>query len=234
MYWHKMPSETTVGVLPKLTWSSDDELSPASSTIALMLYVVLHFMAQDELEEGPEGISLSARIATASYEDLMLATGGKSRSLISQGLRRLEQLKLLARLGSHQKRRYRLTCSQPGWFKLPCQAIMRAGVISPFENFTLRSRHELHALKVYLYLAARRDNNQGFSLASYENISEKTGVPKRHMHKALVMLTACGLLADINRERDTKGEGASYGPNRYYLTGHHQLFQSATGTSVTA
>lgn len=232
LYWHRLPSETTLGSLRKLLWAREGELSPASSTVALMLYVALHFMAEDVLEEGPFGIPLSTRVAAASYDELMHAIGGKSRSLVSQGLERLVQLKLITRLGSHQKRRYRLAFSRPGWFKLPCQAIVRSGVILPFENLTLRSRHELHALKVYLYLAARRDNYKTYSLASYEKISEATGVPERYMRKALVTLTLCGLLADISRARDTQGNTAAYGPNTYLLRGHHQLFQSSSGSSV--
>lgn len=233
LYWHRLPSVTTLDALPKFTWARSGKLSAASNTAALMLYVVLHFMAEDVLEESPSGLSLSARIAAASYEDLMNATGGKSRSLIAQGLQRLEELGLITRVGSHQKRRYRLTNSQPGWFKLPCQAIVRSGVVLPFKNLPLRSRHELHALKVYLYLAARRDNNKTYSLASYEKISEATGVPERYMRQALVTLTLCGLLHDIDRERDTTGGGPAYGPNIYYLRGHNQLFQSAAGTSMT-
>ena len=233
LYWHRIPSETTLGALRELRWTRDGELSPASSTVALTLYVALHFIAENVLEEGPLGVPLTARVAAASYDDLMHAIGGKSRSLVSQGLERLEQLKLITRVGSHQKRRYRLANSQPGWFKLPCQAIVRSGVILPFENFTLRSRHELHALKVYLYLAARRDNHKTYTLASYEKIAEHTGVPERYMRKALVALTLCGLLENIGRERDAQGETAAYGPNAYYLRGHRQLFQSASGASVT-
>ena len=232
LYWHRIPSETTLGALRELRWVRDGELSPASSTVALMLYVALHFMAENVLEEDPDGFPLATRVAAASYEDLMQAIGGKSRSLVSQALVRLERLKLITRVGSHQKRRYRLTVSQPGWFKLPCQAIVRSGVILPFGNFTLRSRHELHALKVYLYLAARRDNNATFTLASYEKIAEHTGVPERYMRKALVTLNLCGLLENISRERDVKGVTGAYGPNVYYLRGHHQLFQSASGASV--
>lgn len=232
-YWHSFPSDTTLDMLRPLHWARDGDLSPASSTVALMLYVALHFMADTVQEEGPLGIPMSRRVAAASYDDLMHAIGGKSRTLISQGLERLEQLKLITRVGSHQKRRYLLTCSHPGWFKLPCQAIVRSGVILPFENLTLRSRYELHALKVYLYLAARRDNYKTYTLASYEKISEATGVPERNMRKALVTLSLCGLLADISRERDAQGEAAAYGPNVYFLRGHNQLFQGASGANVT-
>lgn len=232
LYWHRLPSDTTMEFLPQLLWAREGDLSPASSTVALMLYVALHFMAENVLEEGPMGIIQTRRIAAASYDDLMHAIGGKSRTLISQGLERLEQLNLITRVGSHQKRRYAMTFSVPGWFKLPCQAIVRSGVIQPFENLTLRSRYELYALKVYLYLAARRDNNKAYTLASYEKISAATGVPERYMRKTLVTLTLCGLLADISRERDTNGETAAYGPNVYFLRGHNQLFQSTSGLSV--
>ena len=232
-YWHRFPSATTLGALNQLRWSRDGELSPASSTVALMLYVALHFMGEDVTEDGPLGIPLTTRIAAASYEDLMHAIGGKSRSLVAQGLERLEQLKLIARVGSHQKRRYRLAYSRTGWFKLPCQAIVRSGVILPFGNFTLRSRHELHALKIYLYLAARRDNLTTYTMASYEKIAAATGVPERYIRKALVTLTLCGLLENIGRERDPQGATAAFGPNVYYLRGHKQFFQSANGTSAT-
>lgn len=232
LYWHRLPSDTTLEALPKFIWARQDELSAASSTMALMLYVVLHFLAEDTHEDGPLGTQLAVRLASASYEDLMHATGGKSRSLVAQGLQRLEELGLIQRVGSHQKRRYRLANSQPGWFKLPCQAIVRDGVVLPFKNLLLRSRHELHALKVYLYLAARRDNTKTFSLASYEKISKSTGVPERYMRQALVTLSLCGLLHDIGRERDTKSGAAAYGPNIYYLRGHNQLFLSAAGTSA--
>lgn len=233
-YWHRLPSEATVNALRHLTWGRQDELSPASTTVALMLYVALHFMAQGGVVYDSMGVQAFERIADATYDELMHATSVKSRSLVAQGLARLEALGLITRLGSHQKRRYRLVDSQPGWFKLPCQAILRAGVIVPFGNLTLRSRHELHALKVYLYLAARRDNFKTYTLASYENISKNTGVPERNMRKALVTLTTCGLLEDIRRERDQLGDTAAFGPNVYYLRGHSQLFQSSTpGASVS-
>jgi len=233
LYWHRFPSQTTLDLLPQVRWAPDGVLSQASSTVALMLYVALHFMAENVLDEGPMGITLSKRVAAVSYDELMHAIGGRSRTLVSQGLQRLDQLQLIKRLGSHQKRRYELAVSTGGWFKLPCQAILRGGVIEPFTHMTLRSRHELHALKVYLYLAARRDNSLTCTLATYETISRATGVPERNMRKALVTLTTTGLLADIHRERDAQGGTAAYGPNRYYLRGHNQLFQSAGGTSVT-
>jgi hypothetical protein len=219
--WHKMPSLSTLQALPKIQWSSDDGLAPASSTVALMVYVILHFSADEVIEHGVWDMPLKKLVATASYDQLMSATGGRSRSLISDALPRLERLGLITREGSNQKRRYVLKV-EARWFKLPCQAIVQHGVVVPFKNFTLRSRHELNALKLYLYLAARRDNVKVFSLASYENISSNTGVPERYIPKALNILAVTNLLHDVKQERDASRD-QGYGPNHYYLTGHKQL-----------
>ena len=200
-------------------------MSPASGTAALMLYVSLLFMSEKLLETDHFGISVTKHVASASYNDLEEATN-LSRSMISQGLTRLINLKLINRVGSHQQRRYELAWSEGGWFKLPCQAIVSSGVILPFKNFTMRSRHELDALKIYLYLAARRPNHKPFSMASYETISESVKVTERHIRKALVTLSLCGLLVDIRRNHED--EEKVYGPNMYYLTGHRHLFKGVT------
>lgn len=228
LYWHRLPSQTTLEMLPRLMWSKDGELTPASTTMALMLYVALHFMAEELFEEAADGTRRLSYIASASYDDLMLTVTAKSRSKVADGLKRLVNLGLIERVGSHQQRRYRLTHPEGAWFKLPCQAIVRGGVILPFRNFTLRSRDEFHALKVYLYLAARRPNDKTYTVVSYDKIVEATGVPRRDLRKALNTMNLCGLLADIDREREAPGKGPSYGPNLYYLSGHHQLFQSST------
>lgn len=231
LYWHAVPSKTVLEALPLLTWVADKKASPAVGTAALMLYVALLFMSEELPEETALGVVLNKHIAAASYDDLHDATA-LSRSLISKGLTRLVDLQLIKPTGSHQKRRYELAWSEGGWFKLPCQAIVRSGVILPFQNFTLRSKHELYAMKIYLYLAARRDNYKDFTLASYETISESAKVPERHIRKALVTLSLTGLLVDINRDREDGDK--VYGPNMYYLAGHHQLFKAASAAATTA
>lgn len=232
LYWHRLPSDVILEALPGLLWKPSNRLSAASGTAALMLLVALHFMGEEVHEEVEtfSGPFITRRIAAASYDDLHAATG-LSRKLISQGLQRLQELNLVTPTGSHQKRRYRLTWSNGGWFKLPCQAIVRSGVILPFQNLTLRSPHELYALKIYLYLAARRDNHKAFSLASYETIAASTKVSERHIRKALLTLTLCGLMVNINRSREDGDK--VYGPNMYYLAGYHQLFKGAALTGGT-
>ena len=122
-----------------------------------------------------------------------------------------------------------------GWFKLPCQAITREQKILPFANFTLRSKHELHAMKLYLYLAARRRNDRPDSFASYETIHDRIGIPEKDIRKAISLLIGVGLLRSVHREHEV--ELNSYGPNQYFLTGCERLRgpdSSQTGTGEAA
>jgi predicted transcriptional regulator len=176
-------------------------------------------MAEERYEDGV----ITGWAAQATYDELGLATA-LSRSLISQGLQRLQVLGLIRPEGSHQKRCYWIIWGGTGWFKLPCQAIVAGPVIVPFKNFTLRSKPELHAMKLYLYLAAVRDNGTPYSMASYETIYAKTGILERDIRKAISVLIGCGLIASVDRKHE---EGLNeYGPNKYYLKGHHKLVGS--------
>lgn len=230
LHWHAAPSAKVLEALPKVLWQRTDVASPAAGTAALMIYVALLFTMEELGREALLGHSLTKPVVTASYDDLHLATG-LSRSLISQGLSRLVELELIQLSGSHQKRRYELSWSIGGWFKLPCHAIVAAGVILPFKNFTLRSKHELYALKIYLYLAARRDNSKTYTLSSYETIADCTKVPERHIRKALVVLSLAGLLTDISRDHD---DDRVYGPNKYFLSGYQQFFPKASTPTAPA
>lgn len=108
---------------------------------------------------------------------------------------------------------------------MPCQAIVSNGKIKPFQAFTLRSRHELHAMKLYLYLASIRDSQTRYSQASYETIYEKIGIPERHIKKTISLLINCGLLADVSREQ-INGAGSA-GANKYFLAGFQNLHSTS-------
>jgi len=218
-YWHKAPSETLLSALPLLNWHTAGSKSASGDTAALMLYVALIFSA--ELDTDLAGIV--HQVSAASYDDLEHATA-LSRRLVADGLNRLVDLQLINRQGSHQKRRYRVTWPQvpkAGWFKIPCQAIVRNNQIMPFRNFTLRSKHELHALKLYLYLAARRNNASPYSMASYETIFESIGIPERDIRKAISLLIGTGLLRSVDRSHDMAING--FGPNKYFFMGCEKL-----------
>jgi biotin operon repressor len=188
-----------------------------------MLYVVLNFIARGTpAADGSDGMA-----ADATYTQLGEMTG-LSRSLISHGLMRLQTLGLITATGSAQKRRYWIAGPHMPWFKLPCQAIVYQGAIAPFKTFTLRSKHELHALKLYLYLAACRGNVSEFSMVSYEKIHERTGISERDIRRAISLLISSGLLVSVDREfsQTLKVNEA----NKYFLNGYRALLKPAAGT----
>jgi len=195
-----------------------------------MLFVALNFMASTSVDEADQFHA----VAEGTYVDLGEATG-LSRALISAGLQRLQELELIAPEGSHQKRRYRINWpAEHRFFKLPCQAITNGNVIRPFQNFTMRSKHELHAMKLYLYFASIRGNYLPFSMVSFETILERTGIPERDIRRATSVLIGSGLLDSIDREH-SKSKGKNE-PNKYYLRGYSALVarkdDAASGTTV--
>jgi hypothetical protein len=152
--------------------------------------------------------------------------------MVADGLRRLQLTGLVTPHGSPQRRSYLLTGPHEKWFKLPCCSVGKDGVIRPFTTFRLRSKHELHALKLYLYLAAVRSNASAFTMASYETIHERSGIPERDIRRALALLISSGLLINIDREfsQALKVNEA----NKYYLTGHADLFLGQQAATAAA
>lgn len=226
--WHRLPSEAVKTALPQMTWSAADGAKPAAETAALMLFVALNFMATTWTDEQNQFHAL----AEGTYVDLGEATG-LSRALISAGLQRLIALGLIASEGSHQKRRYKIAWPQEHrFFKLPCQAIVTGNVIRPFKHFTMRSKHELHAMKLYLYFASIRGNHNYYAMASYETIFDRTRIPERDIRKAISLLIGTGLLVSV--DRDHKQMIDKNEPNKYYLAGYHGLVQQKNGESQAA
>jgi len=224
--WHRLPTAPVLAALPQMIWSSADGEKPAAKTAALMLFVALNFMASTSVDEQHEFHA----VAEGTYVDLGEATG-LSRALISAGLQRLQTLGLIAPEGSHQKRRYKITWpAEHRFFKLPCQAITNGNVIVPFKNFTMRSKHELHAMKLYLYFASIRTNHLPYSMASYETIFERTRIPERDIRRAISVLIGVGLLEGVDREHSqTRGVNE---PNKYYLKGYAALIGQRPGDAA--
>jgi hypothetical protein len=112
--------------------------------------------------------------------------------LIAAGLKRLIELNLIAATGSNQNRVYLIFGNGKRWFKLPCLALFEGGKITPFRRLTLRSKLDLHAMKLYLYFASARDNQRMFSMASHATIHAKTGIPESDVRRAHSLLTSIG------------------------------------------
>lgn len=226
--WHRLPTAPVLEALPQMTWSRAGGVQPAAETAALMLFIALNFMVSTSTDEQNQFHA----VAEGTYVDLGEATG-LSRALISAGLQRLQALGLIAPEGSHQKRRYKITWpAEHRFFKLPCQAITNGNVIAPLKNFTMRSKHELHALKLYLYFASIRGNYLPYSMASYETIFARTRIPERDIRRAISVLIGAGLLEGVDREH-SKTRGVNE-PNKYYLKGYSALVGQRQGQAGDA
>lgn len=214
--WCMVPNAPLIALLPKLKWVKENDAPASTNAAALMVYVALNFVAEREEDEAGNYLGRAA----LSYSELNYVTG-LSRKLVRHGLEQLEELKLIEPTGSDQKRSYTIKWGGRTWFKLPCRELLDKGAISPFSCFHLRGKSELHALKLYLYLAAIRSNNRWCAMSAHETIHEKTGIPKSEIRRAHSLLISVGILSGVERKHN--GSDKQNEPNRYYLTGYKGL-----------
>jgi predicted transcriptional regulator len=131
-------------------------------------------------------------LAKATYDTLQEATS-RSRAIVSAGLKQLERFNVIERRGQST---YALVGynRERGWGKLPWKDLCIRGAIEPFRRFNMRLGVELHALKIYLLLVARRNNKTNQVDLSYDKIASYTGIPRRSISNAISLLTALGLI----------------------------------------
>lgn len=242
--WSKLPVDWIRDETIKHFRWADDGSSAISALI--LLCTISHFAAELEVPSyaflikrnvTEHGVSLT-RLSTAilmppptqsafgarlTYDDLTALTG-LSRLLVSKGLNKLESFGMIRRTGRSSE--YLLPGLDPGigWAKLPGRALMSATKTSilPFTRFSLRSKHELHAMKLYLYYASIRDKSAPFSTASFETIWKKTGVAERDIPTANSLLLTCGLLTRTHR--DSVKDAEQHEANKYFMSGYSSLF----------
>ncbi|MBY7431463.1 ArsR family transcriptional regulator, partial [Escherichia ruysiae] len=151
-------------VIQSLNWRRNELGRPAGKTAALMIYIAITMKSSEEAGMRPVKIT---------YSRLSEMTG-VSRELVREGITILEKLEMVSVEKVGRNNIYTLINkrSKGGWCKIPVKPIMTEDgkVISPFKELRLRRKIELHAIKIFLYLASVRDNHTEFSLASYERI----------------------------------------------------------------
>jgi hypothetical protein len=173
-------------------------------------------------------------VAHLTYDELSALTG-LSRKLISGGLKLLETRKMVTRYGSARTGDYCLEGLEEGkrWAKLPGQALLSPAKTEflPLTRFSLRSKHELNALKLHLYYASVRDRTKPYSQSSFETTWNNIGVPERDIPKANSLLLSTGLLSRFGR--DTGEDAKQYESNRYYMEGYDSLLARTTPPAST-
>ena len=176
--WVRLPSSwiDTMG-LCALKWTRENG---SSNTAALMVLMVLAHHANDVMGT----IDLT-------YDKLQLATT-LSRSKISKALSILQDMQLITRFKDKQST-YRLSNYQSpekgGWAKLPAKRLYDvSGRITMFQEFHLRSRAELDALKLYYLFVGRRSSDTNTARISYDKIAGYTGIDRSYIRRGISLL----------------------------------------------
>ena len=177
-----------------------------------------------ESEVGNAGVEWPEYlVARLTYDDLGALTG-LSRARISAGLQKLIRVGMIWRVDESSSYGLVGFGSRKRWAKLPGSALLSAGRTEfyPFKHFTLRSKHELNALKLHLYYANARSQENAYCEVSYRVIHERTGVPERDIPRANSFLISCGIL---QRTRGLPSEDVKqHEANKYHLTGYEGFF----------
>jgi DNA-binding transcriptional ArsR family regulator len=129
-----------------------------------------------------------------TYDELTEAMS-ISRTKVSQGLTVLEKHGLISRDTGTQSTYNIYGCDgeQP-WGKLPYKSLYQGERIFAFKDFLLRKGSELHALKLYLLLIARRDRKTNLAIVNYDTIERYSGIPRQHIRTAVTTLAVAGLV----------------------------------------
>ena len=173
--------------LRELRW---DKQENAGKIASLMLYIaIVHKANLAPTKEYPQpGFS---KLSYSDFERIV----GLSRAKISSGLRILERLNIVIIYKDYKTRVYQLRNydSSRGWAKLPCQRFY-SNTTHVFDEFHLRKKTELNALKMYLLIVAFRDNKKNHTIISYEKINFYTGISENEIRSALSLLVNLNLV----------------------------------------
>lgn len=193
--WVKLPSSwIEEGGLHAFRWSMKEPGAGASEVAALMVLLAIAHRAD-----------LTTGVARITYSDLATATG-ISRTKISDGLDILEARGIIIRSVEGRSTVALANYGYNKWAQVPAKPLYDVtGAIMAFEDFHLRKRAELDALKIYLAIAARRDTKQNIAWMTYNKIHTYAGVGLGHIKPALGVLNINHLIT-VDTKLRTDGE----------------------------
>lgn len=171
----------------------------------MVLMVIAHHADQDDGS------------AKLTYDQLCLATH-LSRAKVSEGLKRLKVLGLIAPAPELGQSGYRLSTFDPkvaGWGMLPARQLYAGNSIGVLAGFKLRSANELNALKIYLLFVARRNIKTNLVNLTYDGIADYTGIDRSRIRQALTVLAVLGLVHADRVKSTVSSMGVA---NAYRLT----------------
>jgi hypothetical protein len=189
--------------LTKFAWARG---SGADNVAALMALIAIAHLADQETG--------AARITWTDICDRTTL----SRAKLGKGLDILQGHGLVHR-ALDGRSRFQLGNYNPekGWVKIPARKLYnKQGVIRAFQDFKLRSRVELDALKILLLMASRRDRKTNAANLSYEKIALYTGIHQTLIRTAVSLLAAQNLL-HVSSQPSAVNE---YGISNQYRLAH--------------
>jgi len=203
--WRKMPSDWLTKEdqcpLADMKWVGENK---ADQIAALMLYIIFVHHRNDN--ETTNAQQLGQCSLTYTY---LSDISGVSRAKIAGGIKILIQLDLITEVGIGRNNIYEVKNHDvfSGWAKLPARGLYGKNQkrISAFQNFHLRVKNELNALKIYLLVVAFRSNDLNNTKISYDKISTYTGIHRNEIKSAISLLINLNMLqvdsvdSDINK-----------------------------------
>lgn len=207
------------GTMKALKWEVDAIGKPSDKLAGLVVYIALVMASRD---------SFSSQSVKITYTRLSELTG-LSRDLIRRGTLVLETIKVISVKRDGRSNIYTMIdaggMSRGGWCKIPVKHLIGEGgkAIDALLELKLRKKVELHALKIFLYLAAIRENNTEYSQAAYAKIRANVGISDRDITRALTLLQLIGLLQRVSSEKMDNGKFNE--ANKYYLRGSKYLIR---------
>jgi hypothetical protein len=201
------------GRIKQFQWHADK----ATGTAALMvLYCCIQVARPCDPSESV--LCGGTHVVHLTYDDVQ-ALSGLSRASIASAFALLEARGMVLPLPARS--RYALPGLVLGmnWAKLPGRPLLsQGGTVGAFAKFSLRSRRELDALKLFYYYCSIRDRTTVYSLSAFETIHDAIAIREADIPAANSFLLACGLLARIQQETNAKTKHRE--ANRYFLTGY--------------
>lgn len=202
--WVQLPSRWIVQDegLKAFRWGPDGK--GADNTAALILLMVIAHHADEE--SG----------ATEITYDVIEKAAGLSRDKISKGLGILEERGIVVRRAGGRSRFHLVGYGTPPWAKLPAKRLYTSGRIMAFKDLSLRKIADLDALKVYLLLAALRDDRTDRANVSYDKIAAYTDIDRNRVKSATSVLASWSMLYIDHKPSMTNPYGVA---NAYRLPG---------------
>lgn len=175
--WSKLPSR----------WIRDGALSAfrnagaPGGAAALKIYMALAMFAS--FKPSPTvGAAGAVRLSFSELESLC----DISRRYVSYGIGTLAERELITIQTIGNANHYLLNgYDEIGWAKLPRGHLLDE---RRFKAMSIRGELYLDVMKLYLALLTFRHNNSHQALLSYDKIEHYTGIPRRHIRRAIDVL----------------------------------------------